>query len=165
MQYRLWVLSAFALFLGKLGVSSDAFFMIPNQYHGKWSVPGKTQGTFEVTTDSISAKFRSAELKLKPKSISPDDDEIFLHDMEIISHPSAFDIRSVWKNIGYFYAVRKHGIHLLPSPVEKQEDCGDSADDSAIDTIKVRWFIHANYSGEVSLTRVTSLSGEKAGVP
>jgi len=146
MQYRLWVLSAFALFLGKLGVSSDAFFMIPNQYHGKWSVPGKTQGTFEVTTDSISAKFRSAELKLKPKTITPDD-EIFLHDMEIISHPSAFDIRSVWKNIGYFYAVRKHGIHLLPSPVEKQDDGG-------ADTIKVRWFIHANYSGEVSLTRI-----------
>jgi len=153
MQYRLWVLSAFALFLGKLGVSSDAFFMIPNQYHGKWSVPGKTHGTFEVTTDSISAKFRSAELKLKPKSISPDD-EVFLHDMEIISHPSAFDIRSVWKNIGYFYAIRKHGIHLLPSPVEKQVDEEDNDDCNENETIHVRWFIHSNYSGNVTLTRV-----------
>lgn len=145
MHFRLWTVSAFALVLGKLGVSSDAFFMIPSQYHGKWLVPGKTQGTFHVTTDSISAKFRSAELKLKPKSITPDH-EIFLHDMEVISHPSAFDIRSVWKNIGYFYAVRTHGIYLLPSGPEKQED-------SDIDTIRVRWFIHSNYTGDVTLTR------------
>lgn len=134
------------LLLSKLVQSSSAFLVIPSQYHGKWLVSDSPVGTFHVTSLHVSARFRSAELRLKPKSIY--DHEIFLHDMDVVSHPSALDIRSVWKNIGYFYAVRKHGISLQvrrPATPSGQVD-----DDNVLD---VQWYINSKYSGSVRLTR------------
>jgi hypothetical protein len=141
MPNRSWCLLTIVLLLGKLAASSEAFFMIPQKYHGKWSVPGKTHGTFHVTQDALTAKFRSAELKLKPKSIPNEEEEVFLHDMEIISHPSMLDARSVWKNIKYFYAVRQHGISIRAVSIHHN-------------VMHVEWYINSNYSGNILLTRI-----------
>lgn len=138
MRLRVWFVT---FFLARLTHAADAFLVIPFRYHGKWVVPGKTHGTFTVTPEHVSARFRSAELKLKPKSIHTEENEIFLDDMEVVSHPSALDVRSVWRNIGYFYAVRAHGVRLYNL----------SVDDNVL---LVHWFVNNKYSGQVSLTRL-----------
>jgi len=143
MQFRIWL----GLIVVQLAVSSGAFLIIPPKYHGKWTVPDTKDGSFHVDADHISARFRSAELRLTPQTIrnhvldeNEKEDELFLHDVEVIRRPSTLDIRSLWRNIGYFYAVQKHGITLHTLLVDT-------------DVVEVRWYINPKYSGKIKLTR------------
>ena len=138
MQFRFWLVASI---LG-LAVSSGAFLILPPQYHGHWVIPHHSDGSFHVDADSVTARFRSAELKLRPVSLEKNEDEVavFLSHVEVVQRPSTLDIRSVWKNIGYFYAVRKHGIHLHTHLLESN-------------LLRVRWNIHSKYSGDVTLRR------------
>jgi hypothetical protein len=140
--FRHWAISLSLLFTLGLVNGSGAFLIIPTHYHGLWTIPTSKDGLFLVEPQHVSARFKSAELRLQPETLKPQEHghELFLHHVTVTRMPSSFDLRTMWRNIGYFHAVRKNGISLRTVLMEN-------------DLLHVEWSINEKYSGKVILKR------------
>ena len=140
--FRHWAISLPLLFTLGIVNGSGAFLVIPPHYHGHWTIPTSKEGVFLVEPQHVSARFKSAELRLQPETLKQQEygHELFLHHVTVARMPSSFDLRTMWRNIGYFHAVRKNGISLRTMLVED-------------DLLHVEWIINDKYSGKVVLRR------------
>lgn len=120
-----------------------AFVVVPPFLRGRWLVPGHQDAVFHVCSREVSARFRSAEVRMYPRWVSPDEKRLELHDPVIVRRPHLWDLPKLMSNLHYFQEVQQNGILLESIRVVPTGDA-----------LEVDWSISPTINGTVVLRRV-----------